>query len=190
MSYYSNYATLIEKQRQEDNEKKKKQLIDKIRAQQERFRRRYEKVFRGPRKNVTKGEANEYMTLMKEYYAKKALREEKKRGDEFKLPKSAHKFQKEKSQKKFGKSKTKKSNKKSPTYKLTATLRKNRKKQKPIDAESKILTNKNNYRMSLRGTKKKLFRRKKMEKKNKKKTQKKNKKEKKSMQQMVKQQIK
>ena len=157
MSYYGNYAILLEKQRQEDNEKKKKQLIDKIRAQQERFRRRHEKVFRGPRKNVTKGEANEYMTLMKEYYAKKALREEKKRGDEFKLPKSAHKFQKEKSQKKFGKSKTKKSNKKSPTYKLTATLRKNRKKQKPIDAESKILTNKNNYRMSLRGTKKNYF---------------------------------
>lgn len=165
MSYYGNYAILIEKQRQEDNEKKKKQLIDKIRKQQEEFRRRLEgyrrrrkRVFRGPGKNVTKEEANEYMTLMKEYYAKKALREEKKRGEEFKLPKSAHTFQKEKSQKKFGKSKTKKLNKKSPNYKLTATkLRINRKKQKPIDAESKILTNKNNYRMSLRGTKKNYF---------------------------------
>ena len=156
MSYYGNYATLIEKQRQEDNKKKKQQLIDKIRAQQERFRRRHKRVYRGPGKALTKGEANEYMTLMKEYYAEKALGEEKKRGDEFKLPKSAHTFQKEKSQKKFGKSR--KSNKKSPTYKLTATkLRKNRKKQKPIDAESKILTDKRDYRNTLKYRKNRHF---------------------------------
>ena len=158
MSYYGNYAILIEKQRQEDNKKRKKQLIDKIKEQQEGFRRRHQRVYRGPGKALTKGQAHQYMTLMKEYYAKRALREEKKRGEEFKLPKSAHTFQKEKSQKKFGKSKTKKLNKKSPNYTLRATnLRKNRKKQKPIDAESKILTNINNYRMSLRGTKNNYF---------------------------------
>ena len=105
MSYYGNYAILIEKQRQEDNEKKKQQLINKIRAQQERFRRRYEKVYRGPGKALTKGQAHQYMTLMKEYYAERALREEKNRGEEFTLPISAHTFQKKKSQKKFGKKK-------------------------------------------------------------------------------------
>ena len=156
MSYYGNYAVLLEKQRQEDNEKKKQQLINKIRAQQERFRRRYEKVYRRPRKNVTKEEANEYMTLMKEYYAERALREEKNRGEEFTLPISAHTFQKKKSQKKFGKSR--KSNKNSPTHKLTATkLRKNRKKQKPIDAESKILTDKRDYRNTLKYRKNRHF---------------------------------
>lgn len=107
MSYYGNYATLIEKQRQEDNEKKKQQLINKIRAQQERFRRRHKRVYRGPGKNVTEGEANEYMTFMKEYYAERALREEKNRGEKFTLPISYHTFQKKKSQKKFGKIKKK-----------------------------------------------------------------------------------
>lgn len=153
MSYYGNYAILIEKQRQEDNKKKTQQLINKIKEQQEGFRRRHQRVYRGPGKNVTEGEANEYMTLMKEYYAKKALREEKKRGYEFKLPKSAHASQKERSQKKFGKKKIKKMGAtRQPTYTLKTNrkLLKNRKKRGP---SGKILTNKRDYKYTLKFSK-------------------------------------
>ena len=150
MSYYGNYAILLEKQRQEDNEKKKKQLIDKIRAQQEGFRRRYKDVYRQPKtykgRALTREEFNEYMTFMKEYYAKKALREEKKRGNEFKLTKSADTFQKEMSQKKFGNKQTR-GRPTTYTLKTNPEFLSNRKKRGP---SGKILTNKRDYGVTLK----------------------------------------
>ena len=93
------------------------------------------------------------MTLMKEYYAERALREEKNRGEEFTLPISAHTFQKKKSQKKFGKKKIKKMGAtRQPTYTLKTNrkLLKNRKKRGP---SGKILTNKRDYKYTLKFSK-------------------------------------
>jgi len=134
-------------------EKDMKGLQEKIdeenkKKHKDRIRRRYQTVYRPVKtfkgKALTDEELYEYMRNVKEFYAKKALREAERRGDEFKLPESEHSFQKERAEKKFVKKRDRPT-----TYTLKADekLLSNRKKRGP---SGKILTNKRDYRETLK----------------------------------------
>lgn len=132
---------------------KKKQKEKKEKEHQERIRRRYQDVYRQvPTYNgraLTDEELYEYLRNVKEFYAKKALREAERRGDEFKLPESYHDNTLSKSKKKFGKNKTRKIRGRPTIYTLgkDPELLKNRRKRGP---SGKILTNKRDYNYTLK----------------------------------------
>tara|TARA_B100000073_G_scaffold134586_1_gene110347 strand:+ start:10346 stop:10870 length:525 start_codon:yes stop_codon:yes gene_type:complete len=134
-------------------EKDMKGLQEKIdeenkKKHKDRIRRRYQTVYRPVKtfkgKALTDEELYEYMRNVKEFYAKKALREAERRGDEFKLPESEYSFQKERAEKKFGKKRDRPT-----TYTLKAVekLLSNRKKR---GQSGRSLTNKRDLKYTLK----------------------------------------
>ena len=126
---------------------------EKIKNHKDRIRRKYQTVYRPVKtfkgRALTDEELYEYMRNVKEFYAKKALREAERRGDEFKLPESYDNNKLRESKKKFGKNKTRKIGARQTTYTLKTDpkLLKNRRKRGP---SGKILTNKRDYGVTLK----------------------------------------
>jgi len=126
---------------------------ENIKKHKGRIRRRHQTVYRPVKtfkgKALTDEELYEYMRNVKEFYAKKALREAEKRGDEFKLPESYYNNKLRESKNKFGNKKTRKIGARQTTYTLKTDpkLLKNRRKRGP---SGKILTNKRDYGETLK----------------------------------------
>tara|TARA_B100001287_G_scaffold246856_1_gene225084 strand:+ start:278 stop:829 length:552 start_codon:yes stop_codon:yes gene_type:complete len=139
---------------------KKKVDKENRKKHKDRIRRRHQTVYRPVKtfkgRALTDEELYEYMRNVKEFYAKKALREEKKRGNEFKLPESYDDNKLQESKEKFGNKKTRKIRGRPTTYTLKTVpeLLKNRRKRGP---SGKILTNKRDYRETLKRKNEKYF---------------------------------